>query len=179
MVITTQTLHVKALGHDINVHQLLTNYRLGIGPVKNYGLEREAPLSHHQRVDKVNTSMKINEDTEVKLDLKTVVSIITITAAFVGMYFTLKSDIEEAKDLPIKRIEYDLQHMSILEDIDELEFRLEQSEELIETMFRLGIELDKELHKIDNDYESNMDDKIKQLEGKINSSNNNKRKKRK
>jgi Leu/Phe-tRNA-protein transferase len=104
MVITTQTLHVKALGHDINVHQLLTNYRLGIGPVKNYGLEREDPLSHHQRVDKVNT---------------------------------------------------------------------------IETMFRLGIELDKELHKIDNDYESNMDDKIKQLEGKINSSNNNKRKKRK
>ena len=40
---------------------------------------------------------KINEDTELRLDLKTVISIIVITASFVGMYFTLQSDIEIAK----------------------------------------------------------------------------------
>ena len=38
--------------------------------------------------------MKINENTEIKLDLKTVISVIVITASFVGMYFTLQSDIE-------------------------------------------------------------------------------------
>jgi len=179
MVTTTQPLLGRVLGLGTSAAAGNLSLQRPIGRVRTYGLEREAPLSHHQRVDVENTSMKINEDTEVKLDLKTVISIITITAAFVGMYFTLKSDIEEAKELPIKRIEYDLQHMSILEDIDELEFRLSQSEELIETMFRLGIELDKELHKIDNDYESNMDDKIKHLENKINSSSNTKRKKRK
>ena len=55
--------------------------------------------------------MKINEKTELKLDLKTVISMIVVTATFVGMYYTLQSDIEEAKELPpavIDRIEYDL-----------------------------------------------------------------------
>ena len=55
--------------------------------------------------------MKINERTEVKLDLKTVISIVIITASFVTMYFSLQADIEEAKKLPpvvIDRIEYDI-----------------------------------------------------------------------
>ena len=38
--------------------------------------------------------MKLNQNTEIKLDLKTVVKLITITAVFVGMYYTLESDIQ-------------------------------------------------------------------------------------
>ena len=44
--------------------------------------------------------MKISEGTEFKIDLKTIVSIIIITASFVGMYFTLQDDISDAKALP-------------------------------------------------------------------------------
>ncbi len=55
--------------------------------------------------------MKISEQTEIKLDLKSIIKIVVLTATFVGMYYTLESDIEEAKNLPpavIDRIEYDL-----------------------------------------------------------------------
>lgn len=110
---------------------------------------------------------KINENTELKLDLKTIISIIVITASFVGMYFTLQSDIEVAKTLPtseINRIEYDLKH-------EAYEGRLDQLEETVEIIFKLGIELDKELHIIDDDYNSNMESKIKEVEAKINKRN--------
>ena len=115
--------------------------------------------------------MKITEKTEVKLDLKTVVAVIVITASFVGMYFTLKTDIELAKALPqteIKRLEYDLKAEAI-------EFRLEQVEDGIETMIQLGLELDKELHKLDKNYSSGLDSKIRDLEKKIYTKNKNKK----
>ena len=47
----------------------------------------------------------------MQLDLKTVIAIISITASFVGMYYTLQADIEEAKTLPpveVTRLEYEL-----------------------------------------------------------------------
>ena len=56
-------------------------------------------------------STKISENTNIQLDLKTVVSIIMVTASFVGMYYTLQADIEEAKKLPpieVTRLEYEL-----------------------------------------------------------------------
>ena len=115
--------------------------------------------------------MKVSENTSVQLDLKTVVAIISITASFVGMYFTLQSDIEIAKTLPpseIDRIEYDLTNKAY-------EVRLDQMEETIEIIFRLGIELDKELHVLDEDYTNSMDSKIREIESKIRS---NKKKKR-
>ena len=55
--------------------------------------------------------MKISENTEFKIDIKTVVAIIMVTASFVGMYYTLQADIEEAKTLPpieVTRLEYEL-----------------------------------------------------------------------
>ncbi len=69
--------------------------------------------------------MKISESTELKLDLKTIISLLVITASFVGMYYTLQDDIAEAKAMPeavIDRIEYDLKqdwhtdHINRLED---------------------------------------------------------------
>ena len=69
--------------------------------------------------------MKIGENTEFKLELKTIISIIVLTSTFMGMYYTLQGDIEEAKTLPpaqIERLEFDLkeewneQHIKRLED---------------------------------------------------------------
>jgi len=56
-------------------------------------------------------STKISENTNIQLDLKTVVAIIMVTASFVGMYYTLQADIEEARKLPpieVTRLEYEL-----------------------------------------------------------------------
>ena len=56
-------------------------------------------------------STKISENTNIQLDLKTVIAIISITASFVGMYYTLQADIEEAKTMPpteVTRLEYEL-----------------------------------------------------------------------
>lgn len=69
--------------------------------------------------------MKIAESTEFKIDLKTIISLIVVTASFVGMYYTLQDDISDAKVMPkavIDRIEYDLKqdwhtdHINRLED---------------------------------------------------------------
>ena len=68
--------------------------------------------------------MKISESTELKLDLKTIVSLLVITASFVGMYYTLQDDITEAKLMPeavIDRIEYDLKQDWHTEHINRLE----------------------------------------------------------
>ena len=73
--------------------------------------------------------MKISESTEFKIDLKTVVSIIVITSMFVGMYYTLQADIEEAKKMPpaeIKRMEYDLKQQWQTEHIEDLEEKVDE-----------------------------------------------------
>ena len=72
--------------------------------------------------------MKISESTEFKIDLKTVVSIIVVTSMFMTMYFTLQSDIEEARKLPeavIDRIEYDLKQKWQTEHIEGLEEKVD------------------------------------------------------
>tara|TARA_R100000963_G_C4619079_1_gene87147 strand:+ start:521 stop:796 length:276 start_codon:yes stop_codon:yes gene_type:complete len=42
----------------------------------------------------------INEQTKIKLDLKTLVIILTFTISMVMMYAKLQADIQEAKELP-------------------------------------------------------------------------------
>ena len=76
--------------------------------------------------------MKISESTEFKIDIKTVISIIVITASFVGMYYTLQADIAEAKTLPpteVKRLEFDLKeewNQKMIESLDQRVNMLEQ-----------------------------------------------------
>ena len=73
--------------------------------------------------------MKIGEGTEFKIDIKTVVSIIVVTSMFVGMYYSLQSDIEEAKKLPpseIKRLEYDLKQEWQTDHIEDLEEKVDE-----------------------------------------------------
>ena len=78
-------------------------------------------------------STKISENTNVTLDLKTVIAIIMITASFVGMYYTLQADIEEAKKLPpteVKRLEYDLKEEWNEKMIQSLDQRVQMLEEM-------------------------------------------------
>ena len=73
--------------------------------------------------------MKISEGTEFKIDLKTVVSLIVITSMFVGMYYSLQADIEDAKKMPpavIDRIEYDLKQEWQTEHIEDLEEKVDE-----------------------------------------------------
>jgi len=73
--------------------------------------------------------MKIGEGTEFKIDIKTVIAIIMITSTFVGMYYTLQSDIDDAKKLPpavIDRIEYDLKQEWQTKHIEDLEEKVDE-----------------------------------------------------
>ncbi len=75
--------------------------------------------------------MKVSENTSVQLDLKTVVAIISITASFVGMYYTLQADIEEAKTMPpteVTRLEYELKE----EWNEEMIMQLKEAVEVLE-----------------------------------------------
>ncbi len=86
---------------------------------------------------------KINEQTEVKLDLKGIIKIVVLTATFVGMYYTLQSDIEDAKKMPpavIDRIEYDLKQQWQTQHIEKLE-------EKVDEILYWCREVDKEVYK--------------------------------
>tara|TARA_R110002153_G_scaffold86986_1_gene215620 strand:- start:159 stop:566 length:408 start_codon:yes stop_codon:yes gene_type:complete len=76
--------------------------------------------------------MKIGENTEIKVDLKTIIAIVMITSTFVGMYYSLQADIEIAKSEPkaaIERLEYDLKEEWNEKMIINLEERVEMLEE--------------------------------------------------
>ena len=63
---------------------------------------------------------KISENTEVTLDLKTIIMVVGGIISLVTMYFALQKEIEVAKDLPeptITRAEYDLKDQLIRETI--------------------------------------------------------------
>ena len=86
--------------------------------------------------------MKIGENTEFKLELKTIISIIILTSTFMGMYYTLQGEIEEAKKLPpaqIERLEYDLKREWMESHILKLENQVKQLQEEVKI-------IDKEIH---------------------------------
>lgn len=72
---------------------------------------------------------KIGEDTEITLDIKTVVIIIAFIGTVVGMWFALKADIELAKELPepnISRTEYDLKDQMVRDAIMRTQEQVEE-----------------------------------------------------
>ena len=87
---------------------------------------------------------KISENTEVILDIKTIVLVITFTISMVGIYFTLKSDIELAKDLPeppVTRTEYDLKDRLVRETIMTTQKKVEENSKKLD-------KIDEKLYKI-------------------------------
>ena len=74
--------------------------------------------------------MKIDEGTQVTLDLKTIAIIISFVGTVVGMWFALQGEIEEAKRLPepsISRTEYDLKDKLVRETIMNTQEKVEEN----------------------------------------------------
>ena len=60
--------------------------------------------------------MEVNKQTKLTLSLETIISGAVTLGMIIGMWFTLKADIEEAKKLPpptVSRTEYDLKDQMI------------------------------------------------------------------
>lgn len=68
--------------------------------------------------------MKISEETNVTLDLKTIAMIIGFVLSLATMWFTLKSDIALAKELPtpeVQKIEFDYKDKLVRSTIEKIE----------------------------------------------------------
>ena len=97
---------------------------------------------YRQKEDKM--AKELNEGTKITLDLKTIGILLFTISVVIGMWFTLQSDIEEAKTLPeppIDRIEYDLKdeliRQTILDTQDDVESILEELEKIDERLYEL------------------------------------------
>ena len=65
---------------------------------------------------------EISKDSKFTLSLETAATVVVTLGMIIGMWFTLQSDIEEAKELPIpevSRTEYDLKDQMIRNTIIE------------------------------------------------------------
>ena len=90
---------------------------------------------------------ELNEETTLKLSLKTLGGIAVLIFTLVGMWFTLQADIAEAKELPlpldpeITRMEYDMKDqlirqtiMTTQEDVKEVKDDIKRIEEKIDKL---------------------------------------------
>ena len=90
---------------------------------------------------------ELNEDTTLKLSIKSLAGIAVLIFTLVGMWFTLQGDIAEAKELPIPadpeitRMEYDMKDqlvrqtiMTTQEDVKELKEDMKRIEEKIDKL---------------------------------------------
>jgi|TARA_B100000475_G_C14824804_1_gene242183 hypothetical protein len=90
---------------------------------------------------------ELNEDTTLKLSIKTLGGIAILIFTLVGMWFTLQADIAEAKELPvplppeITRMEYDMKDqlirqtiMTTQEDVTEIKEDIKRIEEKIDKL---------------------------------------------
>jgi len=90
---------------------------------------------------------ELNEDTTLKLSIKTLAGIAVLIFTLVGMWFTLQGDIAEAKELPapadpeITRMEYDMKDqlirqtiMTTQDDVKELKEDMKRIEEKIDKL---------------------------------------------
>ena len=78
---------------------------------------------------------KISENTELTLDLKTLIIIVSFVITAVGMWFALQADIQLAKELPepeVSRTEYDLKDQLIRETIMNTQQKVEQNSEKLD-----------------------------------------------
>lgn len=74
--------------------------------------------------------MKLNESTEVTLDIKTLIVVVSFVVTVVGMWFALQGEIDEAKRLPepvVTRTEYDLKDKLIRETIMNTQEKVEEN----------------------------------------------------
>lgn len=78
---------------------------------------------------------KINEESQVTLDLKTLGMLAVGISAVIGMWYALQQDIEQAKELPkpvISRTEYDLKDKLIRETIMNTQQKVQENGEKLD-----------------------------------------------
>ncbi len=87
---------------------------------------------------------EIGKEKKIKLSLETIISLGVVLVSMTGMWFTLKGEIAQAKELPvapdpeITRIEYDMKDqlirqtiMTTQEDVKDIKATLEKIEDKI------------------------------------------------
>tara|TARA_R110001592_G_scaffold329588_1_gene611434 strand:- start:352 stop:636 length:285 start_codon:yes stop_codon:yes gene_type:complete len=90
---------------------------------------------------------ELNEDSGIKVSIKTLGAIAFAIATIVGMWFALQADIQEAKELPIppppavSRMEFDMKDKNIrltientADDVEELKEDLDRIERKIDAL---------------------------------------------
>ena len=90
---------------------------------------------------------ELNEDTTLKLSIKTLGGIAFLIATLIGMWFTLQADIAEAKELPepppaeVTRMEYDMKDqlirqtiMTTQDDVKEIKEDMKRIEEKLDRL---------------------------------------------
>lgn len=80
-------------------------------------------------------SNKISEKTELTLDLKTLIIIVSFVVTVAGMWFAIQADIQLAKELPeaeVSRTEYDLKDQLVRETIMNTQEKVEQNSEKLD-----------------------------------------------
>ena len=105
--------------------------------------------------------MKISENTEFKIDIKTIFGIVMLTTTLVGMYYTLQDDIALAKQLPpveVGRLEYELKeewnHINITElkdkvsMIEQMNSILSEEIKVLSTLVKDGTKTDGKLDEL-------------------------------
>ena len=78
---------------------------------------------------------KISENTELTLDLKTLIIIVSFVVTVVGMWFAIQAYIQLAKELPeaeVSRTEYDLKDQLIRETIMNTQQKVEQNSDKLD-----------------------------------------------
>ena len=77
---------------------------------------------------------KLSEETEFTVSIRSLIAFCVATSFLIGVWFEIKYDIQEAKELPatvITRIEYDLQIKDIEKDIDDIKQQIRIASEHI------------------------------------------------
>ena len=116
-------------------------------------------------------STKISENTNIQLDIKTVIAIISITASFVGMYYTLQADIEEAKSLPpieVTRLEYELKeewNEDMIIQLKEAVEVLEETQDILKEEIKITSAMLQDGTEADSKFE-NLQKQLEELENK-------------
>jgi len=128
-------------------------------------------LIKHAQVLMQLMSTKISENTEFKIDIKTVIGIIMITVSFVGMYYTLQEDIQLAKTLPpveVSRLEYELKEEWNETMIVELQHKvntLEETNNILKEEIKITSSMLKDGTKADDRFEE-LNKQLEELQNK-------------
>jgi len=95
--------------------------------------------------------MKISEETNVTLDLKTIGMIVGFAVSLASMYFALKADIAEAKELSepeIQKIEFDYKDKLVRSTIEKIDSDVSTVKEDVNEIKESLAKMDERLYQI-------------------------------